>query len=253
MERSIILKNTVNGEELTLPVTPDKYPVAAGRAVERLDMAQTGQIALPGLNTLFSEQLEFMLPAKKYPFCTAGAVTTPSYYTDKLTAWSAAGAVCRYIVVGTGVNFPVLLGPLAWREEDGSNDVYCTLPLYEYRYLDEAQVKQTTGNRGRSAESSGQNIPDSYTVVSGDSLWSICKRFYGDGSLAYKLAAANGIANPNLIYPGQVLTLPDAATLGATSAAAVGSDPVKETTVAATDHARMQLGLSPNVEMVGAV
>lgn len=49
----------------------------------------------------------------------------------------------------------------------------------------------------------------SYTVVRGDSLWAICKRVYGDSSLAYKLATANGIKNPNLIYPGQVLTLPD--------------------------------------------
>lgn len=253
MERSIILKNTNSGEELTLPVTPDKYPVAAGRTVERLDMAQTGQISLPGLTTLFAEKLEFMLPSKKYPFCTAGAVTTPSYYTDKLTAWSTAGVVCRYIVVGTGVNYPVLLGPLAWREEDGSNDIYCTLPLYEYRYLDEAQVKQSTGNKGRSAENSGQATPDSYTVVSGDSLWSICKKIYGDGSLAYKLATANGITNPNLIYPGQVLTLPDAATLGATSAVSADLSAAKETTVAAANHARMQLGLSPNAEMVGAM
>ena len=50
-------------------------------------------------------------------------------------------------------------------------------------------------------------------MVKGDCLWTICKRFYGDGSLAYKLATANNIKNPNLIYPGQVLTLPDKAVL----------------------------------------
>ena len=249
MERIIILKNTATGEELTLPVTPSRYPVSAGRSVERLDMAQTGQIALPGLNTLFFEQLEFMLPAKHYPFCTAGAVTDPSYYTDRLTAWSAAGIVCRYIVTGVGVNLPVLLGPLEWGEEDGTNDVYAKLPLYEYRYLDEAQVKAYTQNTGRPSENAGQSVPGSYTVVSGDSLWSICKKFYGDGSLAYKLAAANGIKNPNLIYTGQVLTLPDAATLGATAAVST-PETEKETTAAAIDHARMQLGLSPNKEMI---
>ena len=45
------------------------------------------------------------------------------------------------------------------------------------------------------------------------SLWAICRKFYGDGSLAYKLATANGIKNPNLIYPGQVLAIPDKAAL----------------------------------------
>ena len=85
MERVIILKNTDTGHALTLPVTPQSYPMAEGRAVERLDMAETGQIALPGLNTLFVGTLEFMLPARAYPFLTAGAVAQPSHYLGQIT------------------------------------------------------------------------------------------------------------------------------------------------------------------------
>ena len=68
-------------------------------------------------------------------------------------------------------------------------------------------------------------------MVRGDSLWAICKRVYGDSSLAYKLATANGIKNPNLIYPGQVLTLPDKGMLAgyaatkAPAAAGTGASP----------------------------
>ena len=87
MERVIILKNTDTGEALTLPVTPSGYPMAAGRGVERLDMAQTGQIALPGLNTLFTGTLEFLLPARAYPFLTAGAAAQPST-SPANAAWS---------------------------------------------------------------------------------------------------------------------------------------------------------------------
>lgn len=214
MERVIILKNTESGRELTLPVTPSSYPMAAGRTVERLDMAQTGQIALPGLSQLFAEQLEFMLPAQAYPFMTARAMADPVYYIELLTAWSGDGDVCRYIVTGTDINSPVLLGPMEYGEQDGTNDVYCKLPLYEYRYLDEVQVEKYTQNSGRSSEPSGQpQTANSYTVVKGDCLWTICKRFYGDGSLAYKLATANGIGSSYLIVPGQVLTLPDKETL----------------------------------------
>lgn len=212
MERIIILKNTDTGQALTLPVTPKSYPMAAGRAVERLDMAQTGQIALPGLQSLFSEQLEFELPARAYPYLTASAVPEPSYYIDLLTAWSRDANVCRYIVSGTDINSPVLLGPLSYGESDGTNDVQCKLPLYEYRFLDEARVETVTQSSGRSVETPPQTA-GSYTVVKGDSLWAICKKFYGDGSLAYKLATANVIKNPNLIYPGQVLTLPDKSAL----------------------------------------
>lgn len=51
--------------------------------------------------------------------------------------------------------------------------------------------------------------PRTYTVVSGDTLWAISERFYGDGSKYQKIADASGIANPDLIHPGQVLTIPD--------------------------------------------
>jgi nucleoid-associated protein YgaU len=47
-----------------------------------------------------------------------------------------------------------------------------------------------------------------YTVESGDSLWAIAERFYGDGSKYQVIADASGIANPDLIRPGQVLTIP---------------------------------------------
>ncbi len=50
--------------------------------------------------------------------------------------------------------------------------------------------------------------PRTYTVVSGDTLWAISERFYGDGSKYQVIADASGVANPDLIHPGQVLTIP---------------------------------------------
>ena len=47
-----------------------------------------------------------------------------------------------------------------------------------------------------------------YTVVSGDTLWAIAERFYGDGNKYQVIADASGVSNPDLIYPGQVLTIP---------------------------------------------
>lgn len=243
MERIIILKNTVTGQELTMPVTPPSYPMAAGRTPERLDMAQTGQVALPGLRSLFNEKLQVMLPAQLYPFCTPGAVADPEYYLELLRAWSEAGDVCRYIVTGTGVNSPVILGVIEWQETDGSNDVYATIPLQEYRYLDEVVVEETQ-NSSRPTEG-GDITASSYTVQAGDTLAAICKKIYGDASLAYKLATANGIANPNLIYVGQVLTLPEQGVLAAMTptytASPSPSPPESTSTAAARDTVRSNL------------
>jgi nucleoid-associated protein YgaU len=47
-----------------------------------------------------------------------------------------------------------------------------------------------------------------YTVESGDTLWAIAERFYGDGSKYQIIADASGISNPDLIHPGEVLTIP---------------------------------------------
>jgi LysM domain len=47
-----------------------------------------------------------------------------------------------------------------------------------------------------------------YTVESGDTLWAIAEQFYGDGNKYQVIADASGIANPDLIQPGQVLTIP---------------------------------------------
>ncbi|MDC8985352.1 LysM peptidoglycan-binding domain-containing protein [Mycobacterium marinum] len=57
-------------------------------------------------------------------------------------------------------------------------------------------------------EPAAEPAPRTYTVVSGDTLWAIAERFYGDGSKYQVIAEASGVANPDLIHPGEVLTIP---------------------------------------------
>ncbi len=48
-----------------------------------------------------------------------------------------------------------------------------------------------------------------HVVVSGESLSKIAKSYYNDGNKWTVIAEANRITNPNLIYRGMVLTIPD--------------------------------------------
>lgn len=51
-------------------------------------------------------------------------------------------------------------------------------------------------------------LGNTYTVQEGDWLSTISARAYGDIFAYQKLAAANNISNPDLIFPGQVLVIP---------------------------------------------
>lgn len=54
-----------------------------------------------------------------------------------------------------------------------------------------------------------QNIPSTqYTVKSGDTLWGIAQKFLGSGSKYGLIMSANGLTS-DLIYPGQVLNIPN--------------------------------------------
>ena len=63
------------------------------------------------------------------------------------------------------------------------------------------------GSSQLAAEDTGDQ---SYTVVKGDTLSAIAKKFYGKANAWPKIHAANKdqIPNPDLIKPGQVLRIP---------------------------------------------
>ena len=61
-------------------------------------------------------------------------------------------------------------------------------------------------NKVSSKKLGGGAGPDEYTVSSGDTLWDICERFFGDPYLWPKLWSMNSyITNPHLIFPGHLL------------------------------------------------
>jgi nucleoid-associated protein YgaU len=65
-----------------------------------------------------------------------------------------------------------------------------------------------TGAAPRAAAAAGMRT---YTVKSGDTLSKIAKAHYGDASKYQKIFEANRkiLSDPDLIHPGQVLTIPE--------------------------------------------
>lgn len=72
-----------------------------------------------------------------------------------------------------------------------------------------------TGDTSRPPQSTPPPTPPKvttryYTIKSGDTLWGIATRYYGNGAQYPKIYNANRsiISNPNLIYPGQKIVIP---------------------------------------------
>ena len=52
-------------------------------------------------------------------------------------------------------------------------------------------------------------LPKTYEVKAGDDLWTISEKIYGSGYNWVDLASANNMGNPELLYVGTKLTVPD--------------------------------------------
>lgn len=208
--RTHVFVNTVSGEELVMPTYAEAgYKWRHGMGMETITMHQTGDMAVPTVRTLCLEPLEVLLPAHRYGFCTPGAILNPWYYIEILERWSDAKTILRYIVTGTPINAAVYISEIEPSEPDGTGDFRATIRLQEAKVPKAIPAASSLGLELNARDGDGSGaVGSTYTVVYGDTMRAIARKFYGDGSLCWRLAAYNNIPNANIIHPGQVLQIP---------------------------------------------
>lgn len=193
--------------ELTLPVTPESYRVETGVNIETVNIHTLGDVILTGYGTLAAIKIACMLPENDYPFSRS---SSPDRYIKQLEAWVKKKTRLRFVIGGTGVNLPVVIESISYGEQDGTNDVYADVMLREYRALKAVKLSPPTANKPRETTTPEAASISSYTAKAGDTLCSICRKYYGDDSAdTYnKLARYNGRPNPNILYVGETLEIP---------------------------------------------
>ena len=110
-------------------------------------------------------------------------------------------------------NINVVIEDLEFEEdaEEYGRDIMCNITLKEWKPYSTKRYNITENEDGTATVNQTKNrattkvSPQSVKVKAGDTLWSLCKKYLGDGSKYKEVAKLNGISNPNLIYPSQVI------------------------------------------------
>lgn len=163
-------------------------------------------------------------PAEYNPsYCEYVSIPDPKTCIEIIERWQRAKSPIRFAVTGAlggSINYAATIRTFNYEERAGSpGDWYYDLELREYRFITIRTIATTatatsavTSATSESERPSTWEPPSSYTVKSGDSLWKISAEVYKDGGVGWsKIYDANvGVIgkDPNLIYPGQVLTIP---------------------------------------------
>lgn len=213
-------------DKVLLPVTPSKFTTKINNQNKTMKLINEGEINILKSPALTTVNFDCLLPNVKYPFAVyKSGFQKAKYYLDKFESLKLSKEPFQFIVSRTtpngeylsSTNIKMSLESYTIKEDSKQGfDVLVSIKLKQYK---EYGTKTCTVSQSslivtkpRAAKSSPEpkNAPKTYTVQKGDCLWNIAKKFYGSGTKYKEIANANAdiITRPNLILPGQVLTIP---------------------------------------------
>ena len=211
---------------MELPIAPQKLTVKIKGNNKTLTVINEGDINFlraPGLTEITFDAVLPMLG--QYSF--ANGYRRPDSYLNKLESLMTGKESFRFLVSRVSpsgrllydTNMKVSLENYTVTEDATKGpDVTVSITLKQYISYSTKTVtvvkptpeKKPVVQQKKKRETSSAPKVKTYTVKSGDCLWNIAKKYYGNGAQYTKIYNANKgkIKNPNLIYPWQVLTIP---------------------------------------------
>lgn len=196
---------------------PHSVSVKSSGAFQTYDVIGTGEIRVPKGQKLDSFSWSGILPGsktKQYRFIKSHLWREPKEIQTLWTRWKDKGAKLKLMITETPVNQDVYLDNFRMDYSGGNGDYQYSLSLIAAKPLtvytvSELNIRPAAASNQTAARPAPAPTA-TYTVKSGDCLWTIAQRHLGKGSRYTEIYDLNRdkISNPSLIYPGQVLTMP---------------------------------------------
>lgn len=209
------------GKKYKLPVNPEEIKRSRELNIENYQVLGTGQVSVPSYYSLEEFSFEAEFPSQDYHYMNSGSRADADYYEKMFRKAQKNMKPVRFIAsndITDDISVMVLVKSVEAVEKAGEEgDKYLSIKLQEYkapgkRYVAVQTVAATVKQEDTAAAAETNPAVTenkTHTVQSGDTLWAIAKKYYGNGGQYTKIASANpDIKNPNLIYPGQVLSIP---------------------------------------------
>lgn len=214
-----------------LPVTPDKIQIKINNNNKTVNLINNGEINILKKAGLTDIEFECEIPQIKHPYAVyKSGFKDAGYFLNIFEGLKTSQdpfqfIVCRKLPSGKqllNTNIKVALEDYKIIEEAKNGfDFTVKITLKQWKdygtktvniTIAEAKPKASVQPARATTNSPAPAAAQSYTVVKGDCLYNIAKKFYGSGAKYTTIYNANKgvIGNPNLIYPGQVLTIPAA-------------------------------------------
>ena len=219
MARTMEITFNNRAEGFVLPINPKTFELSEQNLNQKVTLLNIGEINLIGNRGLVTCSLSSFFPSSKSPHFRR-ADREPMEYIGLLKKWKDSKKPVRFIVSDSDVNLAMAIEKIAYSIHEGDGDIYYTLELAEYRFLNVPTVKVQTAvkSNGLKERPNTKTTAKTYTVKSGDSLWAIAQKMYGNGSKYPDIYNANkSVIDPRnqkykmpkyTIYAGQELTIP---------------------------------------------
>lgn len=134
------------------PVSPADFEVTNPYNNETINIYSLGDINMLGRRGLATMSFSSFFPAQEYSF--AQPAEAPYTYVNTIKKMAESRQPVKISISGTDISLPATIEDFTFKEQDSTGDVYFSLSLKEYRYITPTseQTNQTTGMKGRTAE-----------------------------------------------------------------------------------------------------